>query len=155
MTPTPELLAVRQIHAVCLGHVEALTDALQDMKTRALNPEEYGNLNKADRRLVDQFAYRYTRLQDDLGARLMPAVLNALGEDVRSMSAVDRFGRLEQLGWLPSADQWLALRQVRNQFAHEYPDSSVERFERLQMATEAARQLLSIVELFNQKIQAI
>jgi hypothetical protein len=155
MTPTPELLAVQQIHAVCLGHVEALTDALQDMQTRALNPEEYGNLSKADRRLVDQFAYRYTRLQDDLGARLMPAVLNALSEDVRSMSAVDRFGRLEQLGWLPSADQWLALRQVRNQFAHEYPDSSVERFERLQMATEAARQLLSIVELFNQKIQAI
>ncbi|RFO95932.1 hypothetical protein DIC66_16020 [Rhodoferax lacus] len=155
MTPTPELLAMQQIHAVCLGHVEALTDALQDMQTRALNPEEYANLSKADRRLVDQFAYRYTRLQDDLGARLIPAVLNALGEDVRSMSAVDRFGRLEQLGWLPSADQWLALRQVRNQFAHEYPDSSVERFERLQMATEAARQLLSIVELFNQKIQAI
>ena len=51
-------------------------------------------------------------LQDDMGARLVPAVLKALGEDVAPMSALDRFGRLEQLGWLPSADEWMALRQV-------------------------------------------
>ncbi len=49
----------------------------------------------------------------------------------------------------------LALRQVRNQFAHEYPDNPTERFERLQVATQAARQLLVVVEKFNQKIQAI
>ena len=155
MNNTPEQLALQQIHAVCLGHVEALTDALQDMQARALNAEEYVHLNKADRRLVDQFAYRYTRLQDDMGARLMPAVLKALGEDIVPMSALDRFSRLEQLGWLPSADEWLALRQVRNQFAHEYPDSPAERFERLQVATQAARQLLTVMDLFKQKIQAM
>jgi hypothetical protein len=31
-------------------------------------------------------------------------VLKALGEDVALMSAIDRFARLEQLGWLASAD---------------------------------------------------
>jgi len=35
--------------------------------------------------LLDQFAYRYTRLQDDMGIKLMPAVLKALGEDVALM----------------------------------------------------------------------
>ena len=155
MNNTPEKLALQQIHSVCLGHVEALTEALQDMHARALNAEEYAHLNKADRRLVDQFAYRYTRLQDDMGARLMPAVLKALGEDIAPMSAMDRFSRLEQLGWLSSADEWLALRQIRNQFAHEYPDSPAERFERLQVATQAAGQLLTVMDLFNQKIQAI
>jgi hypothetical protein len=44
--------------------------------------------------LLDQFAYRYTRLQDGMGARLMPAVLKALGEDIGPMSAIDRFTRL-------------------------------------------------------------
>ncbi len=155
MNNKPEKLALQQIHSVCRGHVEALTEALQDMHARALNAEEYANLNKADRRLVDQFAYRYTRLQDDMGARLMPAVLKALGEDIAPMSAMDRFSRLEQLGWLSSADEWLALRQIRNQFAHEYPDSPAERFERLQVATQAAGQLLTVMDLFNQKIQAI
>ena len=73
-------------------------------------------LSKQDRRLLDQFAYRYTRLQDDIGVKLMPAVLKVLGEDVALMSAIDRFARLEQLGWLASADDWQILRQIRNQF---------------------------------------
>ena len=112
-------------------------------------------MSKADRRLLDQFAYRYTRLQDDMGARLMPAVLKALGEDIAPLSATDRFTRLEQLGWLPSADEWLTLRQVRNQFAHDYPDSPAECFERLQAATQASRQLLTVMAQFQQKIIGI
>ena len=69
-----------------------------------MNVDDYTALSKQDRRLLDQFAYRYTRLQDDIGVKLMPAVLKVLGEDVALMSAIDRFARLEQLGWLASAD---------------------------------------------------
>ena len=148
MKHTPEQLALQHTFAVCQGHADALQDALQDMQLRALSADEYSVLSKADRRLLDQFAYRYTRLQDDMGARLVPAVLKALGEDVAPMSALDRFGRLEQLGWLPSADEWMALRQVRNQFTHDYPNSPAERFERLQAATQAARQLLAVMAQF-------
>ncbi len=75
-SPTPEQLALQQIHALCLGHVEALQEALQDMAQRALTPADYAQLSKMNRRLLDQFAYRYTRLQDDMGARLMPAILS-------------------------------------------------------------------------------
>lgn len=60
-----------------------------------------------------------------------------------------------QLGWLPSSDEWLILRQVRNQFAHDYPDSPAERFERLQAATQAARQLLTVMAQVQQKIIGI
>ena len=70
-----------------------------------MNVDDYTALSKQDRRLLDQFAYRYTRLQDDIGVKLMPAVLKVLGEDVALMSAIDRFARLEQLGWLASADE--------------------------------------------------
>jgi len=154
MSNTPERLALQQAVTVCQGHAEALQDALHDMQLRALNADDYSNLTKADRRLLDQFAYRYTRLQDDMGTRLMPAMLKALGEDVAPMSALDRFARLEQLGWLPSADDWLGLRQVRNQFAHDYPDTVAERFERLQAAIAAAGQLLSVMRRFQTKIAA-
>jgi hypothetical protein len=47
------------------------------------------------------------------------------------------------------------LRQVRNQFAHDYPDSPAERFERLEVATLAAGQLLIVVERFKQKLLEI
>ena len=152
MKYTAEHLALQHALTVCVGHADALAEALQDMQVRALSVDEYTHLNKANRRLLDQFAYRYTRLQDDMGARLVPAVLKALGEDIAPLSAMDRFARLEQLGWLPSADEWLALRQVRNQFAHDYPDSPAERFERLQAAIQAARQLLVLMARFQAKI---
>jgi hypothetical protein len=53
--------------------------------------------------LLDQFAYRYTQLQDDMGAKLIPAVLKALGKDIAFLSTLHRFARLEQLGWLASS----------------------------------------------------
>lgn len=151
MNQSPEQLALQHHMALCQGHAEALQDALQDMQNRALNVDDYTHLNKADRRLLDQFAYRYTRLQDDMGAKLIPAVLKALGEDIAPLSALDRFARLEQLGWLASADEWQTLRQIRNQFAHDYPDNPSERFERLQAAVHAAAELLSVLTRFQSK----
>jgi hypothetical protein len=100
MKQTPEQMALQQSLVLCQGHADALQEALQDIHARDMDLDGFTNLSKQDRRLLDQFAYRYTRLQDDMGAKLMPAVLKALGEDVAPMSALDRFFRLEQLGWL-------------------------------------------------------
>lgn len=151
MNQSPEQLALQHSMTLCQGHAEALQDALQDIQLRAMGLDDYTHLNKEDRRLLDQFAYRYTRLQDDMGVKLVPAVLKALGEDVAPMSALDRFARLEQLGWLASADEWQTLRQIRNQFAHDYPDNAFERFERLQAAIGAAAQLMSVLTRFQNK----
>jgi hypothetical protein len=59
--------------ALCQGHAEALQDALQDMQARALNEDDYTPLNKSDRPLLDQFAYRYTRLHERLQAAVHAA----------------------------------------------------------------------------------
>ena len=152
MTTNPQLLALQQIHSLCQGHAEALEDALHDIAKRALTAADYSHLAKADRRVLDQFADRYTRLQDDIGARFMPAVLKALGEEIASMSAIDRMARLEQLGWLPSAEAWMMLRQIRNEFTHDYPDDITERYERFQAAIAASKQLLAVLDQFNQKM---
>lgn len=90
-----------------------------------------------------------------MGMRLLPAILKALGEDVAPMSAIDRFARLEQLGWLPSAEAWATLRQIRNQFTHDYPDDAAERFDRLQAATAAAGQLLTVMDQFDERISKL
>ena len=153
MKHTPEQLALHHSLALCQGHADALQDALRDIRIRGMGVDDYAHLSKEDRRLFDQFAYRYTRLQDDMGAKLVPAVLKALGEDVEPMSALDRFTRLEQLGWLASADDWQLLRQIRNQFAHDYPDSPTERFERLQAAIHAAAQLIAVLIRFQSKLK--
>ncbi len=153
MKQFPESLALEQALTIVRIHRQALAEALDDLQQRPLGIAQLQNLSKADRRLLDQFAYRYTRLQDDMGIKLMPAILRILQEDVARMSMLDRLNRLEQLGWLPSAEEWADLRRVRNEFAHDYPDTVAERFERLQLARAAAQRLLEILAHFEQQIQ--
>jgi hypothetical protein len=143
-----EKSALAQIHTLCQGHAQALTDALDDIRQRFFTADMYANLSKNDRRLLDQFAYRYTRLQDDMGAKLMPAVLRVLGEDIARMSAIDRFARLEQLGWLPDAQAWNVLRHIRNEFTHDYPETAELRFEKFTAAIDASAKLLALMHRF-------
>jgi hypothetical protein len=67
---------------------------------------------------VDAFVSRFGRLQDTLGDKLLPLLLSALGE--RPAAAIDNLDRAERLGLIPSADQWMEMRGLRNQMIHEY-----------------------------------
>jgi hypothetical protein len=154
MSLRTELPILQQAFTTCHIHKEGLNDALFDLKQRPITTLDLEKLSKQDRRLFDQFAYRYTRLQDDMGARLIPAILGALEEDVSSMATIDRLNRLEQLGWLPSAEEWAELRSIRNEFTHDYPEKIQERFERFQLAIASAQKLLAILAVFNEKAQA-
>lgn len=145
MTLSVEQTALRHAHQLCLGHRDALLDALADLDQRGLAADELEHLNPRDRRLLDQFAYRYTRLQDDMGARLFPAILRALGEEIAAMPVLDRLNRLEQLGWLPAAEEWIDLRRIRNEFTHDYPETLQERHGKLLLALQAARRLTEVL----------
>ena len=67
---------------------------------------------------VDAFASRYARLQDTVGDKLLPLFLRALGEHPGAV--IDNLDHAERLGVLDSADEWLAMRKIRNQMVHEY-----------------------------------
>lgn len=146
MSETPEILALQQALSLCRMHGEALQDALQDLGKENLTASRLDRLTKEERRLLDQFAYRYTRLQDDLGMKLVPASLRALGEEIAQMPMLDRLNRLEQLGWLPSAEEWLMHRRIRNEFTHDYPETSEQRYERLVLALDSARKVLMTLD---------
>jgi hypothetical protein len=153
MKNSPEWLAFQQVFAVCRMHEAALRDALEDLDRRRLTAAGLENLSKEDRRLLDQFAYRYTRLQDDLGVKLIPAILRLLGEEIASLPMLDRLVRMEQLGWLPDAEEWADLRRVRNEFTHDYPDTLEMRFQRFELARASARRLLELFHTLREKTQ--
>lgn len=67
---------------------------------------------------VEAFVGRFGRLQDTLGDKLLPTLLVALGETPAAV--IDNLDRAERLGLLDSADQWIVIRQLRNQMIHEY-----------------------------------
>lgn len=68
-----EKAALQHALDLCRSHGSALGEALADIGQRAWSAAELDRLSKEDRRLLDQFAYRYTRLQDDMGHRVIPA----------------------------------------------------------------------------------
>ena len=67
---------------------------------------------------VDAFVSRFGRLQDTLGDKLLPLFLTILGE--RSLAVIDNLDKAEKLGFIGSADEWMSIRNLRNQMIHEY-----------------------------------
>jgi len=92
---------------------------------------------------VDQLLFRFIKLQDTVGERLIPATLASLREPFEDWPMRDRLNRLEKLGYL-DVDNWLAWREVRNRLAHEYPDQPEVRFAALMAAIDAAKALAAL-----------
>jgi hypothetical protein len=67
---------------------------------------------------LDAFVARFGRLQDLLGDKLLPAWLKAMQEPPSTV--MEMLDRAEKLGVLRSADEWVALRKLRNRMVHEY-----------------------------------
>lgn len=135
-------------------HLRTLQDALADWDADAGSVTGWEALeaNRLKVRLVDQLLFRFTKLQDALGERLIPATLSLLQEPFEAWPMRDRLNRLEKLGVL-DVDQWLAWRDIRNRLAHEYPDQPDIRFAALLAAIEAARNLAQCYRHWRQRIE--
>lgn len=66
---------------------------------------------------VDAFVARFGRLQDTLGDKLLPRLLQWLAEPVGP--AIDNIAKAERLGLIGSGEQWIEARQLRNFMVHE------------------------------------
>lgn len=83
---------------------------------------------------IEAFTSRFCRLQDTLGDKLLPSLLKALGEPERAL--LINLEKAEKYGWLESSENWLALRQLRNQMVHEYIESAQTLFDALTTARD-------------------
>lgn len=134
-------------------HAAALGDAFVDWEP--VDPLDMDQIER-DRllvRLVDQLLFRFIKLQDSVGERLVPATLAYLAEPYEDRPMRDRLNRLEQLGYLDVQD-WLRWRAVRNRLAHEYPDAPALRHASLIAGIEAARELLQAYSRWRARLAA-
>lgn len=132
-------------------HAAALSDALAEW---AAGPALDMAQLESDRlllRLADQILFRFTKLQDALGERLVPATLRQLAESFEDWPMRDRLERLEKLGYLVVND-WLRWRELRNRLAHEYPDQPELRFAVLKAAIGAAGELITAYTRWKYKL---
>ncbi len=96
--------------------------------------------------ILDQFIYRFMKLQDSMAGRLLPALDAYLRADDSPRPFLDILSHLEQLGAIPSEHEWQFFRALRNNLAHDYPESSAQTVETLNTLYERWDELRSIFD---------
>lgn len=106
MTPMSTVLlldAWRQ----CQRHLHHLHHALAALAAGLpVGPSDIAHMDDETVQDWDQFILRFTKLQDAMGMRLYPALLDHLQEPYDNRPMLDKLHRLEQLGFLDGIDQW-------------------------------------------------
>lgn len=132
---------------ICQTHAERLRWSMQHLADKKpFTAADLSALTAIELAVFDQFIVRFSKLQDSMGAKLLPAVLELTHEEGELNTFIDKLNRLEKIGALVSVEQWLRLREMRNQFAHDYPDDPVIQSVLLNKAFDMAEQLLLCLE---------
>ena len=109
--------------AECRLHAAVLADD-RGRLPMSFSADQMSALDVEDRRSLDQAAYRFMKLQDSLGEKVLPGILALTLEPLPPEATfAEKLQRLERLGVLPSVQSWRLLREVRNSLAHEYPEN--------------------------------
>lgn len=120
-------IKLQKIINECDKHILRMNSAYK--KTLAILPlheDKYKALNEDEIEHIDQYLFRFAKLQDTIGKRLFKAILLSLEEDTEDLAFIDLLNRLEKLNILESVEQWLELRKIRNTLSHTYEDEAEE-----------------------------
>lgn len=115
--------------------------------------DRFERLNDEQVQITDQFILRFTKLQDAMGSRLFPAILQFLQEPYEERPMLDKLNRLEKLGYLQNAEAWQYIRNTRNKFAHDYPDDGEKNAALINLACEAAENMCKILSVIEKKLR--
>lgn len=108
------------------AHLKRLEDAFNELKKRytfPLKKDDFSRLSLSIQDLAysDQCIYRFSKLQDCMGAKLFKAVLLYQGENVNK-PFLDILNQLERIDII-NVDEWFEIRDLRNEIAHNYDDN--------------------------------
>lgn len=138
---------LNQALQLCMIHSERMSFAWEKIKMNfPLDREKYLRLQPEELSFFDQLIFRFSKMQDSMDGRLFPAMLENLGEEINSLPFIDRLAKLEQLDILPSANDWMLLRETRNMITHEYPFITDEVIDGLNLLNNHYKLIMEIWE---------
>jgi hypothetical protein len=106
-------------------HLQRLVGGTGKLTTAfPLSPATMASLADETIALLDQFIYRFTKLQDSMGTRLFPSMVSMITGSDDPRPFIDTLNQLEKVGVIPSTETWQTLRVLRNNLAHDYPDGT-------------------------------
>ena len=142
-------LRIEKLISECDKHVQRMSYAYTKMALfMPLDVSRYQQLSDDEVEHIDQFLFRFAKLQDAMGEKLFILMLEFLKEEnPRSKPFIDTLNRLEQIGLLEDKNTWLELRKIRNNIAHQYEDEPKQASEALNTIYAVKPTLESIFQL--------
>ena len=98
---------------------------------------------------------RFTKLQDTIGAKIFPGIVDLLEGNTERLSFLDTLHKLEKWNLLPSAERWIYLRELRNYLTYDYPDQPELMAKHINRAVEAPQELLNFWTFLKEKIEKL
>lgn len=122
-----EILRLKQLLDECEKHKRRVERAYTKMNPfMPLNGDSFSSLDEDKIEHIDQYIYRFSKLQDTLGDKVFKALLLSVGENVKNRSFIDLFNRLDELEIVSDYGNWDKLRKIRNEISHEYDSTDEE-----------------------------
>ena len=119
---------------IALNHLQKVKLAKQEIeKKKLLDKFDINDFETI--KTFDTFIFRYIKLQDYIASKIFKKFLETIGENSEG-TFLDILDRLEQLGFITFAKEWIKIRHLRNKIAHEYPEESEELKEDIYLAIE-------------------
>ena len=108
----------------CYKHLKRLGEACEELEKKyqfPIDSDSYAKIMSGlDIAFSDQAIYRFSKLQDTMGAKLFKSFLLYQGENIHR-PFLDILNTLERMGIL-EVEMWFVLRDLRNEIAHNYED---------------------------------
>lgn len=112
-----------------------------------LASKEISGLSNEQVDRIDLFLSRFGRLQDFMTTKLFRSLARASLEDMSGdVSLIDTIGRMEKFGIIPSVEEWVTIRQLRNSVTHEYLTDNRQIAENINLACAKTEILLGALK---------
>jgi len=99
----------------------------------------------------DQIIYRFSKLQDMMGAKLFKSFLLFQGENINK-PFLDILNELEKIDII-QVDEWFEMRDLRNEIAHDYGEDKAISIEIINAIYELKTELKNILDSIDNAIR--
>ncbi len=131
----------------CESHLKWIQRARMALRDRfPLGIDAMRTLEDRDVELLDQMIYRFTKMQDSLARRFLPSSYSLLEGSTDPVPFLDILNRLASLGVLPSVELWQFFRNLRNNLAHDDPESEEQTVATLNQLNERMPEFIALFE---------
>lgn len=123
---------IEKIFYECDKHLLRIKSSAKELEPlMPLDKDSYVHLNDDNIQALDQFLFRFSKLQDAMGQKLFKTILMYLDEDVEGKPFIDILNMMEKFSLINRAHDWKQLRDDRNELAHNYEDEPEEMSENI------------------------